>query len=186
MEPEQSNGEKPGVEEPDEVLVERAKTDSAAFGVLYERYVAKIYSYTYYRTGSVADAEDLTQRTFFQALSHLSSYTHRGWPFSAWLFTIAHNQVANWHRDRQRRQTIRLDDVLVHVVEEDFLEKNQRAEMVRRLVAGLPPERQQLLLLKFAEGLPNAEIGRIMGRSEGAIKALLHRTLRSLKEKLTE
>jgi len=56
--------------------------------------------------------------------------------------------------------------------------------VVRRAVARLSPERQQLLLLKFVEELPHAEIGKIMGRSEGAVKALLHRTLKALKEEI--
>jgi RNA polymerase sigma-70 factor (ECF subfamily) len=81
-------------------LVEAAKTDPEAFGKLYQRYVDKIYSYIYYRTSNREDAEDLTAKTFHRALSHIGRYKHKGRPFSAWLYRIAHNLVANWHRDQ--------------------------------------------------------------------------------------
>ena len=170
------------------LLVERAKEDPAAFGILYKRYVKKIYSYLYYRTGNHHDAEDLTARTFYRALSKLDSYVHRGVPFSAWLYRIAHNLVANWHRDRSRRQVIPLDElVLASRRKTDLLhliEANEEKEILLRAIRHLPADRQQLLILKFVEKMPNAEIGRIMGRSEGAIKSLYHRTLIALRKEL--
>ena len=91
-------------------LVARAKANPEAFGPLYERYLGRVYNYIYHRTGSVSEAEDLTERVFLQALSHLPSYTYRGLPFSVWLFRIAHNVLANWYRDGKRRQTVSIDD----------------------------------------------------------------------------
>ena len=82
----------------DQTLVARAKSDPQAFGELYERYVGKIYNYIYYRVSDSTEAEDLTARTFYQALAKLDSYEERGLPFSAWLYRIAHNLVANWRR----------------------------------------------------------------------------------------
>ena len=73
-------------EERDAQLIARAKEDPEAFGVLYERYVGKIYNYIYYRTTNHHDAEDLTARTFQRALKHIGRYVDRGAPFSAWLF----------------------------------------------------------------------------------------------------
>jgi len=169
-------------------LVERAQEDPLAFGVLYERYVDRIYNYVYHRVGNHHDAEDLTARTFYRALAHIKRYEDRGAPFSAWLFRIAHNLVANWHRDRVRRQSIPLDDadlvVAGHEPLQDQAEARERSEALRRAMRRLSPERQQLLILKFSEGLSNAEIGEIMGRSEGAIKSLYHRTLLALQEEL--
>jgi RNA polymerase sigma-70 factor (ECF subfamily) len=89
-----------------------AKQDSEAFGELYTRYIKKIYNYVYYRTGNHHDAEDLTSRVFYRALAHIGNYQDRGVPFSAWLYRIAHNLVANWHRDRDRRKIIPLDDYI--------------------------------------------------------------------------
>ena len=169
-------------------LVELARVDSEAFGVLYDRYVRHIYRYIYYRTGNVADAEDLTEKTFFQALSNLDRYQARGVPFSAWLFRIAHNLVANWHRDTRRRPKVPLDDPAVAshstVDPVTLAEMQEEHNELRRIIARLPQERQQLLFLKFVEELPNAEIGQIMRRSEGAIKALLHRTIVSMRNEM--
>jgi RNA polymerase sigma-70 factor (ECF subfamily) len=169
-------------------LIERAKADPEAFGVLYERYVDRIYNYIYYRVGNHHDAEDLTARTFFRALDHMDQYEDRGVPFSAWLYRIAHNLVANWHRDRSRRRLISLDG-LIRLAEPDHapereVERQETYELLRAAIRRLPADRQQLLILKFVERLSNAEIGRVMGKTEGAIKSLYHRTLIALREDL--
>ena len=170
------------------LLVERAKEEPAAFGVLYERYVKKIYNYIYYRTGNHHDAEDLTARTFYRALSNMAGYENRGIPFSAWLYRIAHNLVANWHRDRSRRQVIPLDELVLASRRKadplQLVEANEEKETLLRAIRHLPADRQQLLILKFVEKMPNAEIGQVMGRSEGAIKSLYHRTLIALRKEL--
>ena len=139
----------------DSELVALAKEDKVAFGELYERYLQKIYSYVYYRTGNVHDAEDLTAKVFIRALSHISNYVEKGVPFQAWLYRIAHNLVANWHRDQGRRKIIALDDYVVHSlrseapdrISEEREEQSQLLEAFRRL----PDDRQQLVLLKFVE-----------------------------------
>jgi RNA polymerase sigma-70 factor (ECF subfamily) len=169
------------------LLVERAKEDPAAFGVLYERHVKKIYNYIYYRTGNHHDAEDLTARTFYRALSNMDGYVNRGVPFSAWLYRIAHNLVANFHRDRSRRKMIPLDELVLSSRRKDphqLVEANEEREALLRAISHLPADRQQLLILKFVEKMPNAEIGQVMGRSEGAIKSLYHRTLIALRKEL--
>lgn len=171
----------------DEVaLIERAKVDKEAFGQLYERYVDRIYNYVYYRTGNVADAEDLTARIFVRAMQHIGNYQYRGIPFSAWLYRIAHNLVANWHRDRSRRKIMSLDHISQWQTNDDgpefVAQLMEDKETLLRAIRRLPADRQELLILKFVERLPNAEIGNIMGRSEGAIKSLYHRTLIALRE----
>ena len=172
----------------DRALVALAADDKEAFGELYERYLTKMYNYVYYRTGNTHDAEDLTAKVFQRAMSHIGNYVDRGLPFQAWLYRIAHNLVANLHRDQGRRKIIALDDYVAHALQseapdrrtEEQEEQKQLMEAVRRL----PEDRQQLLLLKFIEQLSNAEIGEIMGRTEGAVKSLYHRTLLALREDL--
>ena len=94
-------------------LVAQARRDPSAFGVLYQRYVDRIYAYIYHRVGNEQDTEDLTARTFYRALDKFDTYQDRGLPFGAWLFRIAHNLVANWHRDHSRRSFMSLDQALV-------------------------------------------------------------------------
>lgn len=169
-------------------LIERAKHDREAFGQLYELYVDRIYNYVYYRTGSSQEAEDLTSRVFFRALRHISRYEDRGAPFSAWLYRIARNMLANWYRDNDKRKMIPLDNISrKHLSENPELdtERDQEREALLSAIRRLPAARQELLVLKFVEQLPNAEIGQIMGRSEGAIKSLYHRTLLSLRDEMS-
>lgn len=173
----------------DTELVELAKAgDKDSFGELYERYLDKIYSYIYYRTGNHHDAEDLTARVFFRAMAHIESYTERGVPFQAWLYRIAHNLVANWHRDRGRRKVIPLDEFIATSLKSDApdrqAEDQEERDALHDAIQRLPEERQQLLLLKFVDHKSNAEIGEIMDRTEGAIKSLYHRTLIALRDEL--
>jgi RNA polymerase sigma-70 factor (ECF subfamily) len=173
--------------ESEETLVERAKEDPVAFGILYQKYVRKIYSYIYCRTGNRQDAEDLTARTFYRALANVDRYKSRGFPFSAWLYRIAHNLVANWLRDRSRHPAVSLDQLPSTrwrgtTAIEDHAEANEEREALLEAIRRLHPDRQQLLILKLMEGMSNVEIGQVLGRSEGAIKSLYFRTLIALRE----
>ena len=175
---------------PEDQAVERAASgDTEAFSFLYERYVTRIYNYIYYRTGNPHEAEDLTSRVFHRALHHISHYDIRGVPFSAWLYRIAHNLVANWHRDNSRRKEVPLDDYMQQpqrsLAPEASLVDNQEMEDLLKVIRRMPADRQQLLILKFVEGMSNAEVAVIMMRSEGAIKSLYHRTLMALRDELS-
>ena len=161
-----------------------------AFSHLYEKNVTRIYNYIYYRIGSASDAEDITSRVFYRAFGHINSYVEKGVPFSAWLYRIAHNLIANWHRDSLRRKEVPLEDhlELPHRADqpEKMLEKNQETELLLKGIRKISSDRQQLILLKYLENLSNAEIAQIMGRSEGAIKSLYHRALLSLRVEMEE
>ena len=174
----------------EDVILQAGEGDTEAFSFLYERYVTRIYNYIYYRTGNPYEAEDLTSRVFHRALGHIHHYSNRGVPFSAWLYRIAHNLVANWHRDNSRRNEVPLEDQtgLPHRAEhpEHALVNNQELESLLKVIRHLPAERQQLLILKFVEGMSNAEIAVIMMRSEGAIKSLYHRTLMTLRDDIAK
>lgn len=170
--------------------IEAAKDDPGLFGDLYERYVDRIYNYVYRRVGNVHDAEDLTSRTFYRALSHFPTYRDMGFPFSSWLYRIAHNLIANWHRDRSRKPVIALDELVAGSLPREQPELmtalRDDTRMLQEVIRKIDPARQELLVLKFTEGLSNAEIGTVMGRSEGAIKSLYHRTLLQIRKGLSE
>jgi RNA polymerase sigma-70 factor, ECF subfamily len=178
------------VSQPDEDRIARlAVSDRSAFSALYEAHVDRVYRYLLARTSNPAEAEELTSRVFLNALSRLDQYRGRGSGFGGWLMTIAHNLLVNWYRDRGRRPpTTELDEALQVPSSvpgpESSLERNERIERVRQAVSSLAQDRQQLIALKYVDGLSNPEIGRIMGRTEGAVKALHHRTLRELQSLL--
>jgi RNA polymerase sigma-70 factor (ECF subfamily) len=172
----------------EEILAQAINGDQDAFSALYEQYVGRIYNYVYYRTGNAFDAEDLTAKVFHRALNHIQNYEDKGVPFSAWLYRIAHNLVANWHRDNSRKKEVSIEDQLGLFQHGDHPEitlvQNQETESLLRAIRRLPADRQLLIILKFVDRLSNAEIGEIMNRSEGAIKSLYHRTLISLRGKV--
>ena len=164
--------------------------DAEAFSYLYEQNVTRIYNYIFYRIGSEADAEDLTARVFHRAFGHIEKYQEKGVPFTAWLYRIAHNLTANWYRDTRRRKEVSLEDHsdIPHLAElpERELEKTQEKELLLNAIRRLPQDRQQLILLKFLEDLSNGEIAVIMGKTEGAIKSLYHRSLIALRQQVME
>ncbi|MBX3000979.1 MAG: sigma-70 family RNA polymerase sigma factor [Caldilineaceae bacterium] len=168
--------------------VAQAKVDPQAFGVLYERYVDRIYAYIFHRIHNQQEAEDLTARTFYRALSRLYTYEDRGLPFSAWLYRIAHNLVANWHRDQGRRRFLSLDDLrlpgLKRAEPEVVVAQIEENEALWAAIDRLPEDRRDLLIYKFGNHLSNLEIGSLMGKSEGAIKSLYFRTLSALRRDL--
>ena len=170
------------------LLVDQARREPAAFGILYERYVDRIYGYIYHKVGNVQEAEDLTARTFYRALDNLHTYEDRGAPFAAWLFRIAHNLMANWHRDRSRRRFLSLDRLWSHKADsdspEDQVEQEENREALWSAINRLPEERRNLLLWKFGSQMSNLEIGELMDKSESAIKSLYFRTLAALRQDL--
>lgn len=176
-------------------LVQRAKEgESGAFSILYQKYVQRIYRYIYVRVGNREDAEDLTAKVFHQALRNIGNYRDEGFPFSSWLYRIAHNLVANFLRDskvRRRRGEIFLGwlkvDGQLGKSPEDFTEANDEKRVLFAAIQRLPPDSQQLLILKLVEGMSNEEIGRVMGgRSVGAIKSRYFRALAALREDLEQ
>jgi RNA polymerase sigma-70 factor (ECF subfamily) len=171
-----------------QVLALATQGDMEAFSELYTRNITKIYNYIFYRTGNPHEAEDLTARVFHRAMAHIQHYKDTGVPFSAWLYRIAHNLVANWHRDNTRKQEVALEDheFFIHAAEqpESTIVSRQEIELLLRGIRRLTAERQQLIILKFVEKMSNVDIAQIMGRSEGAIKSLYHRTLVSLRKEL--
>ncbi len=172
----------------DIALIQRSADEPEAFGELYERHVKRIYNYIYYRTGNHHDAEDLTARVFQRALRHAGSFEDKGVPVSAWLYRIAHNLVANFHRDRSRNPVVPMENRTLISEQGAHPEasaiRSEEIQLLLEHVHNLAEDRQQLLILKFVERLPNAEIGEIMGRTEGAIKSLYHRTLNTLRDEM--
>jgi RNA polymerase sigma-70 factor, ECF subfamily len=170
-------------------LVAAAQRDPAEFGPLYERYVDQIYRFAYRRTGNHADAEDVTAQTFQQALAALPSYEWRGLPFGAWLYRIASNII--YRRGRTSSREVSVEDATIFAGEEsesedpaDLISAQSDADDLLAAIRTLPQDQQRALILKFARGLRNREIGEAMGRSEGAIKQLVHRAMINLRATL--
>lgn len=168
-------------------LVSAAQRDPAAFAGLYRRYVKPVYRYLYSRAGSPADAEDLTEQAFLEALEGLGRYRQQG-PFAAWLFTIARRRAID-HLRRRRPEASLGEGVADPQAPPDPLAQVIRSEESRRLqtlLAGLDEADLELLRLRFAAGLGFGEMARILRRSEAAVKMQLYRLLRRLEGQLEE
>jgi RNA polymerase sigma-70 factor (ECF subfamily) len=175
----------------DRPLVEAAKADPARFDALYRRYLAPVYSFAYYELGDHHAAEDATERTFLAALSNLGRFDERARPadgegastFKVWLFRIARNVIANERRTNRRRPTTPLDDAALVSdpldVERDVVRRDEAAA-AWRAVGRLPEDRRRAVVLRFVDELSTAEIAGVLGRSEGAVRVLIHRALRAV------
>jgi RNA polymerase sigma-70 factor, ECF subfamily len=173
--------------DPDLADVRAAQRDRAAFGALYRRYVDRVYGYCFYLLGDHHDAEDATERTFTAALAAVDGFRDEGATFRAWLFRIAHNQLANALRSRDRQRAASLEVVAEPRANADpagILSLAEEARSLRRALDQLPVDRRQVVVLRFVDGLSAREIGAVLGRSEGAIRVLQHRALRQLAEML--
>lgn len=177
----------------EESLVRRAQQhDEAAFAQLYERHFTKIYRYCALRIGNEMEAEDMAQQVFLQALRSIGSFKWRGVPFTSWLFRIAHNQVVDYHRRRQRHATASLEELPELADRSDntspgeLYERKMTLEQLSRAIQKLTQAQREVISLRFTSELPTAEVARIMGKSEGAIKALQHSAIVALRRALSE
>jgi RNA polymerase sigma-70 factor, ECF subfamily len=176
-------------------LVERAQAgDSAAFGLIYDRYVDTVFRFVYFRVGNRQLAEDLTSDTFLRALKRIGSFTWQGRDLGAWLVTIARNLVADHFKSGRYRLEVTTGDVLDADREDRGPEGSPEAAVVDHItnvalltaVKQLNPEQQECIVLRFLQGFSVAETAQTMGKNEGAIKALQYRAVRALARLLPE
>jgi RNA polymerase sigma-70 factor (ECF subfamily) len=169
-------------------LVHRAQAGEVdALGALYDRYVDTVFRYISYRVGSRQLAEDLTSETFLRALRRIGSFTWQGRDIGAWFVTIARNLIADHYKSSRYRLEVTTDDVTASGARLDAadspegaaLESMTSAELLGA-VRQLNPEQQECIALRFLQGLSVAETAKIMGKNDGAVKALQYRAVRSL------
>lgn len=171
---------------PQQDLVERAiQGDSRAFGLLYERHMDAIYRYVFFRVGSPHDAEDLTEDVFVRAWEAIGGFKRGGQgSFVSWLYRIAHNIVIDHYRKRQPQswssEQLALEESPLPSVEE-AAHHNQDVLRLARAISELDETEQQVIVLRFIEGLSHGEVSEVIGKSEGASRVIQHRALVNLK-----
>lgn len=176
-------------EDTDTRLIERAiSRDPDAFGRLYDMYVDRVYRHVYYRVSNVADAEDLTQQVFLKAWQAISRYRKAASPFLAWLITISHNLVIDFYRTRKDKTYLKAEITADDAASrpEQVAEVHFEQQRLRRAILQLPDEQQHVILLRFIEGYRNPEIASLIGKSEGALRVILHRALLRLRHILAK
>jgi RNA polymerase sigma-70 factor, ECF subfamily len=172
-----------------ELVARGQQGDRDALEELYLIHFDRIYGYLHVSVGNRHDAEDLTTQTFLKMLEKIGSFKWQSAPFSAWLFRIAHNLAMDHFRTHRRWQPE--EEVPEPPGEEEPSAELQAMQTIGResmlkLIDRLSPEQQQVLTLKFVFNLPNAEVGAILDKTEGAIKSLQHRALVSLQKQMQQ
>jgi RNA polymerase sigma-70 factor (ECF subfamily) len=167
-------------------LVERAKEDAGAFGELYDHYFGQIYRFVFSRLRDQEAAEDVTSEVFFKALRAIGRYKPAGHPFSAWLYQISVNAIADHYRAKRPESDL---DSVIGVAStdrsvEDAISERDEAARVWAAIDSLPIHQRTALTLKLGEDLKLAQIGEIMGKSEGAVKLLIHRGMIGVRQRL--
>ena len=165
-------------------LVQRAQAlDEVALASLYSTYYPKIYNYAFLQLGDIHAAEDLASDVMLKLLESIKKYQFKGTPFSAWVFRIARNRLIDLHRRRKRHGEVNLTEPLaaMQIGPQTLAERALDRGQLQLALRYLTDEQRQVIVLKFIEGFDNASVARVLGRSEGAIKSLQHRALKSLR-----
>jgi RNA polymerase sigma-70 factor (ECF subfamily) len=166
-------------------LIERAKAcDEEALSELYHRHANAVFRYIYYRVGDREVAEDLVGDVFVRALEGLPSYQQTGTPFEAWLYRIAQARVIDHYRRQNVRQSVALDEQLPDREETSPDRVAAQSDEIRHAweaIGRLTDEQQMVISLRFIAGRSTAEVATLMGKTEGAVKALQNRALASLR-----
>lgn len=170
-------------------VIDRARGgDRVAFAELYDTHVDSVYRYLLYRVREPSDAEDLTSEVFTRAFANIHRYKWQGKSFLAWLYTIARNAVTD--RRRRDRPTVDLDNAYGLASEgptaHDLAVRGENVEALRGAVKHLTGEQQEVLTLRFVENLSSREVANILGKNEGAIRALQFRALGRLRKILRD
>ena len=174
---------------PDQQVLERARTyDAQALAEIYDRYAGPIYGYLYRVIGNATHAEDLTGEVFLRLLQAIRTSRAPRDNLEGWLYRVAHNLAMDLFRRQKKRPAVPLAEELVaqDARPSDLVEDRQAKQQLRARIQRLSSDQQRVVLLRFAQELPLAEVARLMDKSEGAIKILQHRALNRLRKLLQE
>ncbi len=171
--------------EDEKILIERAKGgDSSSFGLLYDHYLPGIYRFVLLRVNHREEAEDITHQTFLKAWENIEQYHFRGYSFGSWLYRIARNTIIDNHRKSNPEISLEVlaPNLLVDLESQSELtEIKIEGETILKALSQLKEVEQEVVIMRFVEELTHREVARIIGKSEGAVKVIQHRALKSLR-----
>jgi len=170
-------------------LLESAiRGEASAFGLLYDKYQPRLFRFIFLKVSQREEAEDLTHQVFLSAWQNIETFQDQGFPLSSWLYKIARNKVIDYYRTRKNITSIddAPDEILVLSTDsgQGELETKMDIETVYKALQKLPSDYQEIILMRFVEGLSPKEVSEITGKNHGAVRVLQFRALRQLKKVL--
>ncbi|MDO8584931.1 MAG: RNA polymerase sigma factor [bacterium] len=177
------------LEQEPQLIASACDGDRGAYSALYDHYIAQIYRFVYLKTGSKAEAEDLTHDVFLSAWQNIGTYRHRGHPFSSWLYQIARNKVIDHYRTR--KFTSPIDETTEGIADlamqtEHAADQTMELDRVQLAMRELSDDHQNILILRFVDDLTPGEIAEALGKTEGAVRLIQHRAIKNLRAILSD
>jgi RNA polymerase sigma-70 factor, ECF subfamily len=160
--------------------------DVEAFQTLYETHLDTIYRYVYYKVGNGQLAEDLTQHIFMKAWEAINRYQWRELPFQHWLLRLARNTVIDHYRSTKPANASLLDPIGDGVDPEEELAQSEMIQTLQEAVRQLPDEQREVIVLRFIEQMPHADVARHLGKSAATVRVIQHRALQALRRLLEQ
>ena len=160
--------------------------DSEAFQTLYESHLDTIYRYVYYKVGNGQLAEDLTQHIFMKAWEAINRYQWRELPFQHWLLRLARNTVIDHYRSTKPANASLLDPIGDGIDPEEELAQSEMIQTLQEAVRQLPDEQREVIVLRFIEQMPHADVALHLGKSAATVRVIQHRALQALRRLLEQ
>lgn len=170
----------------DGLLLSRAQQlDPEAWSVIYAQYYPRVYAFLMARVRDSMLAEDLAADVFVNALRAIASYEERGLTLAAWLYRIAHNRLIDYYRRNGSRPGTSLDEIEADgnpepVSQASTVTASHERIDLQQAMQHLSADQQQVIHLRFVEGMTSDQVAKIMSKSQGAVKILQHRALKML------
>ncbi|WMX14336.1 MULTISPECIES: RNA polymerase sigma factor [unclassified Aureispira] len=169
--------------------VQAAQQNPAKFRVLYNRYYEPIFRFVYKRTVDEVLAADLTSQVFLKAMQKIDKYVFKGVPFSAWLFRIASNEIAQHFRKQNKNRVVALEERTAQDLEEEYEDKEDleiNITVLKTVIQDLKPDEVELLELRFFEKRPFKEVADILDITENNAKVKIYRLLQKMKKRFVK
>ena len=169
--------------------VQAAQQNPSKFRVLYKRYYEPIFRFVYKRTVDEVLAADLTSQVFLKAMQKIDKYVFKGVPFSAWLFRIASNEIAQHFRKQNKNRVVALEERTAQNIEDEYEDKEDldiNMSLLKSVIQDLKPEEVELLELRFFEKRPFKEVADILDITENNAKVKIYRLLQKMKKRFVK
>ena len=168
------------------LVISAQKGDRAAFTQLYEYYYGKVFRYVRLRTDNIHNAEDITEDVFLKMIESINSFKPKGYPFSSWLFRVAHNLIVDHYRKHARRKTKNLDDIKYSLSAnsndmDDNLEIKIEVNKIIQVLPELTDLQREIISLRFGAGLSLLETAEATNKNVNSVKALQHAAIKKIR-----